>query len=255
MLDHTSNRRFSLLLALSVFTAATVMIWIAHHVAILYAGRFLQGLASAAVWSVGLALLVDTVGKKEVPVVMGYVNVAFSAGTVTGPFIGGVVYSMAGYDAVMGVAVGLLGLDIILRLLIVEKRELHHILDSSADDEAIEDVMRPLLGTPTPSTYNINTQTSYFSELRATQETEVDVENEVAYKTLVHSRHLVVLLGCAIVQATMMSSFEVTLPLHLRDIFNYDSKGTGLAFIPLVLPTFFSPVIGRLPPYAFLKRT
>ncbi|KAL1860222.1 hypothetical protein Plec18170_002173 [Paecilomyces lecythidis] len=177
---------------------------------------------------------------------MGYVNVAFSAGTVTGPFIGGVVYSMAGYDAVMGVAVGLLGLDIILRLLIVEKRALHHIMDSSADDEAIEDVMRPLLGTPTPSTYNINTQTSYFSELRATQETEADIENEVAYKTLMHSRHLVVLLGCAIVQATMMSSFEVTLPLHLRDIFNYDPKGTGLAFIPLVLPTFFSPVIDTL---------
>ncbi|KAJ9236033.1 hypothetical protein DTO212C5_8345 [Paecilomyces variotii] len=244
--DHTSNRRFSLLLSLSVLTVATVLIWIAHNVAILYAGRFLQGLASAAVWSVGLALLVDTVGKREIPVVMGYVNVAFSAGTVTGPFVGGIVYSLAGYDATLGLAVGLLGLDIILRLLIVEKRDLQQILESSAVDEANEDVVQPLLGTPTASTNNRHTQTSYSSTLPATQENQEDegTEVEVAYKTLINSKRLVVLLVCAIVQAITMSSFEVTLPLHLRDIFNYDPKGAGLAFIPLMVPAFFSPAIG-----------
>ncbi|KAJ9295454.1 hypothetical protein DTO271G3_5910 [Paecilomyces variotii] len=245
--DHTSNRRFSLLLSLSVLTVATVLIWIAHNVAILYAGRFLQGLASAAVWSVGLALLVDTVGKREIPVVMGYVNVAFSAGTVTGPFVGGVVYSLAGYDATLGLAVGLLGLDIILRLLIVEKRDLQKILESSAVDEANEDAVQPLLGTPNASSNNRHTQTSY-SALPATQENQEDegteVEVEVAYKTLMNSKRLVVLLVCAIVQAITMSSFEVTLPLHLRDIFNYDPKGAGLAFIPLMVPAFFSPAIG-----------
>lgn len=221
------------------------MIWVAHHIVIFAAGRFLQGLASAAVWSVGLALLVDTVGKKEVPVAMGYANVAFSAGTVMGPFVGGIVYSLAGYDATLAVAVGLLGLDIILRLLIVEKRELQQILDSYAyDDEANEDITRPLLETPTLPTNSVHSQATYSTESPIIENEQEGAENEIAYKTLMGSKHLVVLLVCAIVQATTMSAFEVTLPLHLRDIFNYDPKGAGLAFIPLMVPTFFSPAIG-----------
>lgn len=120
-LDHLKNRRTSLLIGLVSFVGATVILWLAHQVAWVCTGRFLQGMASAAVWSVGLALLTDTLSQERVPVAMGYVSVGFSAGTIVGPIIGGMLYTLAGFHGVMGLSVGLLGLDILLRLLLVEK--------------------------------------------------------------------------------------------------------------------------------------
>jgi MFS family permease len=61
------------------------------------AGRELQGASAAAVWVVGLALVVDTVDTLKVGEYMGYVSWAMSFGALMGPILGGVVYDTAGY--------------------------------------------------------------------------------------------------------------------------------------------------------------
>jgi MFS family permease len=118
--------------------------WLATNVATLCICRFIQGVASAAVWSVGLALLIDTVGRDHVAESMGWVNVAFSCGFMAGPVVGGLLYSIAGYHAVFTIAAGLLVLDVILRLLIIENREARELLSSQVDSEEV-DARRPLL--------------------------------------------------------------------------------------------------------------
>ncbi|KAL8918642.1 MAG: hypothetical protein Q9208_007203 [Pyrenodesmia sp. 3 TL-2023] len=98
------------------------MLCFGSHIAVLVAGRVLQGASAAIVWTVGLALLVDTVGQKEVGQVMGYVSISMSVAILVAPLLGGVVYHRAGYYGVYYMAFALIVLDIILRMTMIEKK-------------------------------------------------------------------------------------------------------------------------------------
>src|ERR1051326_8098006 len=73
--------------------------------------------------SVGLALLADTVDPSEIGQVMGYVGIALSLGLLLAPLLGGIAFDRGGYNAVFAMCYGLVGLDIIMRLLLIEKKE------------------------------------------------------------------------------------------------------------------------------------
>lgn len=44
----------------------------------------------------------------------------------------------------------------------------------------------------------------------------------------------------------MLVSFDGCLTIYLRDTFGYSSQGAGLTYISIVIPEFFSPLVGRL---------
>lgn len=67
------------------------MFWVARTVSMLVIARVLQGLSGAVVWTVGMALVVDTADKNERGLAMGYVSMALTVGVVAGPLIGGIV--------------------------------------------------------------------------------------------------------------------------------------------------------------------
>jgi predicted MFS family arabinose efflux permease len=67
------------------------MFWFAQSATALVIARTLQGLSAAVVWTVSMALIVDTVGKDQIGAAMGIVSMAMTVGTVSGPFIGGLV--------------------------------------------------------------------------------------------------------------------------------------------------------------------
>jgi len=82
----------------------------------------LQGISAAIVWTVGLALLADTVGHDTIGQSMGFVTMSMSVAVLVAPLLGGVVYARAGYFAVFYMAFGLIALDVILRTMLVEKK-------------------------------------------------------------------------------------------------------------------------------------
>lgn len=130
--DQTSSRRLPLLIGLVALAGATLLLCLGTTVALLVVGRLLQGLSAAVVWSVGLALMVDTVGK-DVGQSMGYVSIAMSVGLLISPVIGGAVYANAGYYAVYYVAFAIILCDIILRLVLIEKKVARQWLDPVRD--------------------------------------------------------------------------------------------------------------------------
>ncbi|KAI1439125.1 major facilitator superfamily domain-containing protein [Xylaria sp. CBS 124048] len=73
--DHTSSRRWPLLLGLLALAGSTLLLALSHSLGLFVLGRVLQGLSASVVWSVGCALLVDTMGN-AVGVAMGYVNIS-----------------------------------------------------------------------------------------------------------------------------------------------------------------------------------
>ncbi|KAI3113900.1 hypothetical protein CBS147333_2135 [Penicillium roqueforti] len=120
--DRAESRRWPLLFGLVALAAATALLCVGTNIALWIVGRLFQGAAAAVVWTAGLALIVDTIGKDDLGQAIGYVSMAISIGTLAGPLLGGVVYENGGYYAVFGLAFGFIALDIILRLLLIEKR-------------------------------------------------------------------------------------------------------------------------------------
>lgn len=119
--DHTSSRRRPLLIGLFALAGSTILLCLGRTIALLILGRVLQGTSAAVVWTVGLALVADTV-PDSIGQAMGYSGLAMSLGLLASPAIGGAVFAGAGYYAVYYVAFGCIFLDITLRLILIEKK-------------------------------------------------------------------------------------------------------------------------------------
>lgn len=100
------------------------MLNVGGNIAVFIVGRTLQGISAAVVWTVGLALLSDTVGSERIGQQMGkrcmfrmvkllniagYVSIAMSLGILIAPLLGGVVFARAGYNAVFALQYALIG--------------------------------------------------------------------------------------------------------------------------------------------------
>lgn len=72
--DRGSSRQLPFLLGLAALLVATLLLLLGRTVAILALARVLQGISAAVVWTVGLALVLDTVGPKNLGKTIGSVR-------------------------------------------------------------------------------------------------------------------------------------------------------------------------------------
>jgi MFS family permease len=98
-----------------IFTASNSILW--YTVA-----RILQGGATAMVTVAGFAIVTDAVDKRHLGQMLGYIGTAMTLGFVSGPVLGGVVYSIGGFYAAFGMAFAIIALDLVLRLAVIEKK-------------------------------------------------------------------------------------------------------------------------------------
>ncbi len=264
--DHTSSRRLPLLLGLLAQAGATVLLCLGRNIGLFVVGRILQGLSAAIVWSVGLALLADTVGNR-IGAAMGYVNIAMSFGLLIAPLIGGAVYGAAGYYAVYYVAFALIACDIVLRLLLVEKKIAQRWVrdDETKAPVATANAAPDCLKQPCAAEETENSGTGKKDEAAIeTREGETAAETgkdeasnvngnapektrpKYPMWTLIKSRRmLAALLGC-VFEAGLMFSYDTVLPLFVKDTFNWSSTAAGLIFFCIFIPGFVSPYVGKL---------
>lgn len=196
-------------------------------------GRLLQGLSAAVVWTVGLAILVDSVGPAEIAQMMGYVALSMTVALFLGPLLGGVVYNKGGYYAVYYMSFGMIVLDIILRIFLVEKKVAKQWTVAVQTPGVSVPVPNPSSAVPEP-------------ELQPVSDTEPSRQKRrQPMLTLLSSRRLWSALWCAMIQAVLMTAWDATLPLRVYHLFSWNSLGAGLIFLPFALPFFFAPLIGK----------
>ncbi|KAL6706387.1 hypothetical protein ACN47E_005493 [Coniothyrium glycines] len=253
--DRGSSRRSPLLLGLLALLGSTVLLNVGNSTGILVVGRVLQGASAAVVWVVGLALLADTVPQERLATATGWLSLGMSLGLLISPLLGGVVYDQAGYNAVFGMAYALIGLDIVLRLLLIEKKVAarwdptavgRRTMDTSHSPREIvpsgtvacsmkdPDVEKPVaatadqlqIGLPTPRQRRRDRLPPVLS--------------------LLYSRRLLAALFCSLIQAALFTSFDSVLTIHAASIFKWTSTGAALLFLPLVIPSFVAPLFGWL---------
>ncbi|MCJ1245891.1 hypothetical protein MMC30_003095 [Trapelia coarctata] len=243
--DKSPSRRLPLLVGLLCLAGATVMLCVGSSIPVLVTGRLLQGFSAAVVWTVGLALLVDTVGQQEVGQVMGSVFIAMSLAYLLAPLLGGIIYARAGYYAVYYLAFGIIALDILLRLLLIEKKIAKKWLAESPEPESslAEQQSSPPSSSSTPPGPSSSAPTP-----PPTETTPLTTKPSALppVLTLLASRRLLTALWGCLVQAALTTAFDSVLPLRVLSIFSWTSTGAGLLFLALVIPTFVAPLIGSL---------
>ncbi|GAW17780.1 hypothetical protein ANO14919_072470 [Xylariales sp. No.14919] len=75
--DRTNSRQAPFLSGLAALLAATIMLALGKSVAVLVVARILQGVSAAVVWTIGLAMVLDTVGPQNLGKVIGSVSYIF----------------------------------------------------------------------------------------------------------------------------------------------------------------------------------
>lgn len=72
--DRTNSRQAPFLCGLTALLLATIMLAVGQSIAALVVARILQGISAAVVWTIGLAMVLDTVGAENLGKVIGSVS-------------------------------------------------------------------------------------------------------------------------------------------------------------------------------------
>ncbi|OBT89603.1 hypothetical protein VE02_01768 [Pseudogymnoascus sp. 03VT05] len=262
--DRTSSRRLPLLFGLVALTGATVLLCLARSVALMVVGRLLQGCAAGVVWTVGMALMVDTVGQKDIGQLLGYVGISMSVGIIAAPLVGGVVYQRCGYYAVYYVCFGLLALDIAMRLALIEKKiaaqwddvvgvkaeagvgETNPAEEVGGEDEPAKEVKENNLDVPAGTSSTGASTTNEASTSAQPPPATPSPLPRHPMLTLLSSRRLLAALWACLIQASILTAFDSVLPLFVARTFSWSPTGAGLIFLPILIPGFAAPLFGAI---------
>ncbi len=152
------------------------------------------------------------------------------------PVLGGALYEKTGHAGVFGLASGVLALDFMMRLLIVEKKTAAkytclgngetNTRDSGTrneDGERDAGEADPLLPRGDEDTYKIRDQPG-------------KVLRTLPILICFRDPRLVVALVMAFVQAALLALFDATIPTEATDLFGFSSLKAGLLFIAIDVP-------------------
>jgi MFS family permease len=260
------SRRLPFTLGLLALGGSTVLLCLGSSIAVLVLGRLLEGLSAAVIWTSAPALLVDTVGQKEIGKVMGWYSISINCGVLLGPLLGGVVFERSGYYAVFAMAFGIIFLDISLRLVLVEKKVAAKWLDASRERESVYwiktydaaglpriapssemDAISSLGSLAILETYDNGTSIINHQDVPAPRNTRFcSIRSLPPIVTLLCSSRLLAALWGSLVQAIILFAFDSVLPLFVHRTFGWGSTGAGLIFLPIIIPSFTAPLVGHM---------
>ena len=234
--DRRQSRRGPLLGSLLALTAATVLFYFADNIYILSISRLLQGFSAAVLLTVGLAVLVDTVGKDKMGQMAGYAFSSLSCGLVIGPFLGGFVYARSGYLGVNLMMFGLVWMDIFFRLVMIEKKLAVQWLNPTKTDEEAR----------TTTVHNSSDSTGTDVRPSSQIQPEQAASQMPSILILLRSPRLLAAMYGVFVTCIVATSFDGVLPLFVKRTFGWGSTGAGLIFLTIATPAVIGPLAGWL---------
>ncbi|OAX43593.1 MFS general substrate transporter [Rhizopogon vinicolor AM-OR11-026] len=283
--ERYSSRRIPLLLGIIALLGSQVMFMEAPNFPVMALARVIQGISSSMVWIVGLALLCDTTPETSVGRQLGIAMTGLPLGLLVGSPAGGALYSRFGFRApfIFGEICTLV--DLFLRLLIIEKDVAlkwgYGYDPSKPNVAAIDTSSAPVIHLTTLSTIpsiqaqkhlEMDTDELEYSMLSGKRQLIRDeLPNEprpsISQRSsiltsspvrkplpllsvigkLARSPRALVALTMSFVYGIVNSMQEPSLPLHLQDVWGYNSDQVGLVYLAALLPAMISsPVAGYI---------
>ena len=241
---------------------ATLLFGVGKASWIFVISRLLQGFSAAITYTVGLALLVDTVGRKDIGTWMGTAMSSSSFGLIVSPLLGGVVYAKAGYMSVFAMAMALIGFDILMRLCMIEKKTAERYQSTPERYQSTPELHQQngSYGTFTEDEPNDRQQKSISAESqRPVSDSEYapllsEAASEMASKQarmptiliLLSTPRLLAAIYGIFVNFSILTGFDGVLTLYVKEIFGFNSLTAGLLFLCLAIPQMTGPLVGNL---------
>lgn len=155
--------------------------------------------------------------------------------------LGGILYHRTGVAGPLALGCSLLGADLIMRLLMVEKKIAYESGLNNGDpaeqhqhseDTHEEGTETPLLKTPQDQTYII-----------PPEQPRVIKSYPILY--CFRNARMLTAIWITLVQATLLGTLDATVPIVGEECYGFNSLQTGLLFIPILLPSLIvGPVAG-----------
>ncbi|KAH6671650.1 MFS transporter-like protein [Halenospora varia] len=258
--DKFSTRQIPFLGGLLALLASTILLSLGQNIATLIVARVLQGISAATVWTVGLALVLDTVGSEKLGVAIGSIFSVINIGALISPVLGGIVYEKAGNGAVFAMGFALLSVDFLMRLVLIEKKVAsgyivqHKVGDRNSDREGSTTEEETAVPSAIDEEAHLLSEQTPLLATKAALAADEDLLPYVLTTTFspfpilpcLKDRRLLTCQVMTLTQGAVIALFDATLPLEAQSLFNFTSLNAGLLFIPLVAPyLFFGPVAGR----------
>ncbi|KKK18739.1 hypothetical protein P175DRAFT_0438021 [Aspergillus ochraceoroseus IBT 24754] len=244
--DRIQSRWWPMVTGVLILGAGTALLCAGTNIGLWIAGRILQGAAAAIVWTAGCALLADTVADEQLGHAMGYISTGMTLGNLTGPLVGGAVYEHGGYHSVFIVAFALIGVDMGLRLVMIETKQAVKFLHTPAEQTTVQSESAAIAEPPAvlPENGPIAGKLEPPSRDGGGSETPASRASLKAACRLLSSPRILVVIWTCVVVSVIISAFDSVLPLFVQDTFKWAQTAQGLIFIPFVMPSLLGPLVG-----------
>ena len=223
----SSSRQLPFLLGLVLLLLSTVLLAVGRSVPVLVLARFLQGASGGTVWTIGLALIVETVGPENLGKAVGTIFSFISVAGLFSPVIGGLLYAKTGYIGVFGVGIALVSIDFVMRLLMIEKKVAAKYVDSDSDSSSRSDPYEATEDTPLLF-QGFNEHAHY-----RLPEPKHRITRALPILLVLRDPGLLTALFIGAMQAVLLGAFDATIPLVASSWYGFDSLKAGLLFSPL----------------------
>ena len=242
--DKLPARQLPFLVGLGALTLATILLFVGKSIVTLITARILQGTSAAVVWTIGMALIMDTVGSEKLGVTIGSIFSFISVGELVAPVVGGVVYKKGGPNAVLGLGLGLLAIDFAMRLLVIEKKVAarYGLVEFPSDNSSEREAQ---------GEEDANEESPLMGKKDDLEDWEISKDQPKWVKALpivycLRNPRLLCAQLVAFTQAALIGVFDATIATEAQDLFGFDSLKAGLLFAPLVLPyLLLGPLAGK----------
>ncbi|KAM0755934.1 MFS general substrate transporter [Meredithblackwellia eburnea MCA 4105] len=238
-----TNRRIPLLVALCFMAGAIVLFMETSSYTAMIVSRILQGISGTGIWTLGTALITDSVPTPRVGAVMGQVMIGHSVGSLIGPPVGGVLYGRMGYRAPFVFALCLIFFDFALRLLVIEKHVALKYIEQGYD---IPDFEAPGYRRFTMSEREDHGCIGPVGQVEKEAEKGPKASTWSALMEMVTKPRPVTSFLLSFMCGYVIGGLlETCMTLWLEQEYHLTSLGAGLVFIAIVVPPFFgSPLAG-----------
>ncbi|KAF7563074.1 hypothetical protein G7046_g1061 [Stylonectria norvegica] len=240
--DKTKSRRGPLVFGLVFLLSGTVCLWMASSGCILIIGRILQGVSCGVLWTIGLALIADMFPRDKVGGILAYADTSLHLGLASSPPIAGSMLKAVGIDGIYGLAMGLIGVDILMRLFLIEPTvAVKWSTESNLISE--ESQIRPVLDEENyaPEGAIIQVHVEEYDENEG-----VDAEGKKYWIILATSWRVIGALCGSFAVAHVLISVDATIPVYCQRRFGWGPREVGVLLLAFFFPSLLSAYTGRL---------
>ncbi|KAL5341193.1 major facilitator superfamily domain-containing protein [Aspergillus crustosus] len=206
-------------------------------------GRLIQTVAGSLLWIAGMAILGGSIPADQLARAMGICVLFVSAGLLSGPAISAALFNSVSYTTTWLLAFLVLLLGTGVQILMLEPYNLPSEVKQdgpvyspvpSEDSEIDEEHAATETDSLLPN--RPETPPAYTSASDRAQSEQPAGSHRIYWLMLRKKRVLTALLADSLL-AILISSFEATIPLHIKDVFHWESLQAGILFLLLQAPT------------------